>query len=37
VMVMAEDERLRHNRLALLLRLSRLIYSFADFSKIVFA
>lgn len=37
VMVMAEDERVRYNRLALLFQLSRLIYSFADFSKVVFA
>ncbi|MFY0546083.1 glycine--tRNA ligase subunit beta [Brevibacillus sp. H7] len=37
VMVMADDQAIRQNRLGLLLRLSRLIYSFADFSKIVFA
>jgi glycyl-tRNA synthetase beta chain len=37
VMVMAEDPAVRQNRLALLLRLSRMIYAFADFSKIVFA
>jgi glycyl-tRNA synthetase beta chain len=37
VMVMAEDERVRRNRLALLKRLSRLIHHYADFTKIVFA
>ena len=37
VMVMAEDEQIRKNRLALLLNLSRLIYGVVDFSKIVFA
>ncbi len=37
VMVMADDQAIRQNRLGLLLRLSRLIYSYADFSKIVFA
>ncbi|WP_426984341.1 glycine--tRNA ligase subunit beta [Brevibacillus borstelensis] len=37
VMVMAEDQAVRQNRLGLLLRLSRLIYGYADFSKLVFA
>jgi glycyl-tRNA synthetase beta chain len=37
VMVMAEDERVRRNRLALLKQMSRLIYGYADFAKIVFA
>jgi glycyl-tRNA synthetase beta chain len=37
VMVMADDQAVRRNRLALLLRLARLIYGFADFSKLVFA
>ncbi|MFD2369700.1 glycine--tRNA ligase subunit beta [Brevibacillus sp. GCM10020057] len=37
VMVMAEDQAVRANRLGLLLRLSRLIYAYADFSKLVFA
>ena len=37
VMVMAEDPAVRSNRLGLLLRLSRLIFGYADFSKIVFA
>ncbi|NGQ94106.1 glycine--tRNA ligase subunit beta [Brevibacillus sp. SYP-B805] len=37
VMVMAEDERVRRNRLALLKRLSCLIQDYADFTKIVFA
>jgi len=37
VMVMAEDQAVRANRLGLLLRLSRLIYGYADFSKLVFA
>ncbi|MED4907574.1 glycine--tRNA ligase subunit beta [Brevibacillus centrosporus] len=37
VMVMAEDQAVRANRLGLLLRLSRLIFAYADFSKLVFA
>ncbi|WP_312117348.1 glycine--tRNA ligase subunit beta [Brevibacillus reuszeri] len=37
VMVMAEDQAVRANRLGLLLRLSRLIFGYADFAKIVFA
>jgi glycyl-tRNA synthetase beta chain len=37
VMVMVDDQAVRRNRLALLLRVARLIYGFADFSKIVFA
>ncbi|WP_400164069.1 glycine--tRNA ligase subunit beta [Brevibacillus sp. TJ4] len=37
VMVMAEDTSVRNNRLGLLLRLSRLIFGYADFSKLVFA
>lgn len=37
VMVMADDQAVRANRLGLLLRLSRLIYGYADFSKLVFA
>ncbi|MED4779335.1 glycine--tRNA ligase subunit beta [Brevibacillus choshinensis] len=37
VMVMAEDQAVRANRLGLLLRLSRLIFAYADFSKVVFA
>lgn len=37
VMVMAEDPAVRANRLGLLLRLSRLIFGYADFAKIVFA
>ncbi|MGE7272197.1 glycine--tRNA ligase subunit beta [Brevibacillus panacihumi] len=37
VMVMAEDQAVRANRLGLLLRLSRLIFSYADFAKLVFA
>lgn len=37
VMVMAEDQAVRVNRLGLLLRLSRLIYGYADFTKLVFA
>ncbi|USG63851.1 glycine--tRNA ligase subunit beta [Brevibacillus ruminantium] len=37
VMVMAEDQAVRHNRLALLSGLSRLIFGYADFSKLVFA
>lgn len=37
VMVMAEDQAVRANRLGLLLRLSRLIFGYADFSKLVFA
>lgn len=35
VMVMAEDERVRDNRLALLNNIASLIKSFADFSKLV--
>ncbi|GED72807.1 glycine--tRNA ligase beta subunit [Brevibacillus reuszeri] len=37
VMVMAEDQAVRANRLGLLLRLSRLIFGYADFAKVVFA
>lgn len=37
VMVMAEDPAVRANRLGLLLRLSRLIFGYADFAKLVFA
>lgn len=37
VMVMAEDQAVRANRLGLLLRLSRLIFAYADFAKLVFA
>ncbi|MCF6092815.1 glycine--tRNA ligase subunit beta [Microaerobacter geothermalis] len=37
VMVMVDDEQVRNNRLALLKKLDRLIKSFADFNKIVFA
>lgn len=37
VMVMAEDQAVRANRLGLLLQLSRALYRYADFSKIVFA
>jgi len=37
VMVMAEDQNIRNNRLALLAALSREIQSFADFTKLVFA
>jgi len=37
VMVMAEDQAVRANRLGLLLRLSRLLSAYADFSKLVFA
>ncbi|QQE73072.1 glycine--tRNA ligase subunit beta [Brevibacillus composti] len=37
VMVMAEDQAVRQNRLGLLLRLSRLINGYADFAKLVFA
>ncbi|MED4585708.1 glycine--tRNA ligase subunit beta [Brevibacillus choshinensis] len=37
VMVMAEDQAVRANRLGFLLRLSRLIFAYADFSKVVFA
>lgn len=37
VMVMAEDQVVRANRLGMLLRLSRLIFGYADFSKLVFA
>jgi len=36
VMVMAEDPDVRRNRLALLQGLSRMIFAYADFSKIVF-
>ncbi|MBN2398097.1 MAG: glycine--tRNA ligase subunit beta, partial [Deltaproteobacteria bacterium] len=35
VMVMAEDERIRFNRLSLLEEMSRLFYRIADFSRIV--
>lgn len=35
VMVMAEDENVRRNRLALLARIARDVRSFADFSKLV--
>ncbi|WP_429844979.1 glycine--tRNA ligase subunit beta [Brevibacillus sp. FIR094] len=37
VMVMAEDQVVRANRLGLLLQLSRVLYRYADFSKVVFA
>ncbi len=37
VMVMADDERIRRNRLALLANLSQTIRRFADFTKLVFA
>jgi glycyl-tRNA synthetase beta chain len=37
VMVMADDQAVRRNRLALLLGISRLISAYADFSKLVFA
>ncbi|MCM3079162.1 glycine--tRNA ligase subunit beta [Brevibacillus invocatus] len=37
VMVMAEDPAVRANRLGLLLRLSHLIFGYADFAKLVFA
>lgn len=37
IMVMAEDERIRQNRLALLANVAKLIFAYADFSKIVFA
>ncbi|WP_019119921.1 glycine--tRNA ligase subunit beta [Brevibacillus massiliensis] len=37
VMVMAEDERVRRNRLALLANVSAEIQRFADFTKLVFA
>ncbi|TRY26212.1 glycine--tRNA ligase subunit beta [Brevibacillus sp. LEMMJ03] len=37
VMVMADDQAVRRNRLALLLGISRLIGAYADFSKLVFA
>lgn len=37
VMVMADDPAVRGNRLGLLLQLSRLIFGYADFSKLVFA
>lgn len=37
VMVMAEDPAVRANRLGLLLRMSRLIFGYADFAKLVFA
>ena len=37
VMVMVEEESIRTNRLALLATLARGIFSFADYSKIVFA
>lgn len=37
VMVMAEDQAVRANRLGLLLRISRLLNGYADFAKIVFA
>lgn len=37
VMVMADDQAVRANRLGLLLRLSRLIFGYADFAKLVFA
>ncbi|REK64670.1 MAG: glycine--tRNA ligase subunit beta [Brevibacillus sp.] len=37
VMVMADDQAVRRNRLALLLNISRLIGAYADFSKLVFA
>jgi glycyl-tRNA synthetase beta chain len=37
VLVMAEDERLRRNRLALLVRISRTFLKMADFSKITTA
>jgi len=36
VMVMAEDQQVRRNRLALLRKLAQLIYRYADFTKIVF-
>ena len=36
VMVMVEDEKIRHNRLALLQLINRLTEQFADFRKIVF-
>ena len=35
VMVMAEDEKIKNNRLALLLRVSRLVRDLADLTKIV--
>ena len=35
VMVMAEDEMIKNNRLALLLRVSRLVKDLADLTKIV--
>jgi glycyl-tRNA synthetase beta chain len=35
VLVMAEDERLRQNRLALLQEIGRLIHEMADFSQVV--
>ncbi len=37
VMVMVEDEKVKNNRLAMLAAITSLIFSFADFSKIVFA
>lgn len=37
VMVMVEDETIRSNRLAMLATLAQSIFSFADYSKIVFA
>ncbi|GAA4706295.1 glycine--tRNA ligase subunit beta [Brevibacillus fulvus] len=37
VMVMAEDEQIRRNRLAMLRMIANRIYAFADFTKIVFA
>ncbi len=36
-MVMVDDEQVRNNRLGLLAALSKLIYQFADFSKLVFS
>jgi glycyl-tRNA synthetase beta chain len=37
VMVMAEDEKVRNNRLALLALIHKDLSTFADFSKLVFA
>lgn len=37
VMVMAEDEQVRVNRLALLKQIAKLIFAYADFSAIVFS
>jgi glycyl-tRNA synthetase beta chain len=35
VLVMAQDEKIRHNRLSLLEAIANLFYRVADFSKIV--